>query len=298
MTRKAWSLVETLVVIGVLGVLVGLLLPAVQQVRAAAARAKCLNQLKQIGHALHNYDASHGRLPPKSHKRYPAADPDAALGWMALILAEMGHADLYEAAAQACRTDPNPTHNPPHTVMGKTVVDYVCPSDGRNTPMMDRWGRTAGFSSYLGVAGAQQPEGKRSRVGIFGDSPGCRLSDVADGTSQTLMVGERPPPDSLQAGWWYPLFLGDGIGLIGPNNYLRFGKYYLWEDPDCDSASHHFGPGRLDNPCDRYHFWSLHPSGANWLYADGSARFLAYSANPLMPALATRDGGEAVTIPD
>jgi prepilin-type processing-associated H-X9-DG protein len=58
-----------------------------------------------------------------------------------------------------------------------------------------------------------------------------------------------------------------------------------------------FGPGRFDNPCDSYHFWSLHLGGANFAFCDGSVRFLSYAAAPLLPALATRAGGESVEIP-
>lgn len=68
-------------------------------------------------------------------------------------------------------------------------------------------------------------------------------------------------------------------------------------DTGCDGPFV-FGPGRVDNPCDRYHFWSLHPGGANFLFADGSARWLSYSAQPLIVPLATRNGGETVSVSD
>lgn len=70
------------------------------------------------------------------------------------------------------------------------------------------------------------------------------------------------------------------------------------EDPDnCPAGPYHFGPGRATNRCDVLHFWSLHIGGANFLFADGSVRFLSYSADDVLPALATRSGGEAVTAP-
>ncbi|MFO0803834.1 MAG: H-X9-DG-CTERM domain-containing protein [Gemmataceae bacterium] len=65
----------------------------------------------------------------------------------------------------------------------------------------------------------------------------------------------------------------------------------------CSPTSQAFRPGRLENPCDVNHFWSPHPGGANFAFADGSVRFLSYSADPIMPALATRAGGEVVEIP-
>jgi prepilin-type processing-associated H-X9-DG protein len=302
MKRGGWTLVEMLTVLGVTGILFGLLLPAVQQARASAERVKCLNQLKQVGHALLNYEATQGRLPPKSNRRYPARDVDAALGWMALILPQMGETNVYRSAEIACQADPNPLRNPPHGALSAVIPSYVCPADGRLTPMTDGWGRTAAFTSYLGVAGTIKPSAKqvvgRVYAGVFGTIPGIRLTDIADGASQTLMVGERPPPDSLQAGWWYPVFGGDTRGWIGPNNFLWFGAIQLpSEDPGCVADKHFFGPGRLDNPCDRYHFWSLHPGGGHWLYADGSVHFLPYSADPILPALATRTGGEVIELP-
>jgi prepilin-type processing-associated H-X9-DG protein len=113
------------------------------------------------------------------------------------------------------------------------------------------------------------------------------------------MVGERPPPDSLQAGWWYPEYWRYPEGLRGPNNTLIFGTVHLYpDDPtECVAGKRTFGPGRSDNPCDRYHLWSFHPGGANFLFADASARFLPYAAEPLMMALGSRNGGEVVELP-
>jgi prepilin-type processing-associated H-X9-DG protein len=68
--------------------------------------------------------------------------------------------------------------------------------------------------------------------------------------------------------------------------------------PGCGAGPFEYGPGRLDNNCGIFHFWSLHPGGANFLFADGSTRLVPYSANPLMPALATRAGGETIAAPE
>jgi prepilin-type processing-associated H-X9-DG protein len=110
------------------------------------------------------------------------------------------------------------------------------------------------------------------------------------------MVGERPPPNSFQAGRWYtrhyipaPFAGPDGIMTIPPAGFV--------DDLECSVAGRGFGPGRPDNPCDRFQLWSFHPGGANMLFADGSVRYLSYAAAPVMPALATRSGGEVVDVP-
>ena len=300
MKRPGWTLVETLVSMGIISLLLGILLPAVQNVRESAARAKCADRMRQIGIALHAYEGVHGHLPAGPYARFPSpVPPEKPLSWMALILPQMGETALYAESVSACILDTDSHHNPPHVGFATTVGGYVCPDDAITAPQTDRWGRTAAFTSYLGVGGAMLPHRTRGLMGAFGEESAGKLSEVTDGTSSTVMVGERPPPDSLQAGWWYSRFFGSSVGPVGPNNFMEFGLYtFAVSDPTCLADDHNFGPGRQDNPCDRFHFWSLHPGGGNWLFADASVRFLAYSANSIMPALATRAGGETVTLPD
>ncbi len=291
--RGGFNLVELLVVVGLVGLLLGLLLPAVQQVREAAARVHCHNNLKQIGLALHHSHDTHGRLPPLPSRGQ--ADPQFLLSWMALILPQMGEGPLWAATEQAVRARPRwPFDNPPHVGLATVVKPYACPNDGRLlAPLRDQDGLTAAFTSYLGVNGAA------GKGGVIGALPGIRLGEITDGTSLTLMVGERPPPDTLQAGWWYSRIRLPGAvwGLLyGPEGSMPVETAGLPDDP-C-SGPFVFGPGRLDNPCDRYHFWGLHPGGANFLFADGGVRYLPYSARPLMASLATRSGGEVVSLPN
>ncbi len=298
-SRSGFSLVELLVVIGLIGLLLGVIVPAVQQTREAAARVSCLNNLHQIGTALHSFHATHGRLPPLPVPSSASSDPNARLGWMAILLPQMEQEDLYRVSAEACRIDPDPLNNPPHIGLATVVRSYACPSDGRlGAPLTDRFGVRAAFTSYVGIAGAIPPGRTRGLEGALGYPPGPSLSAVTDGTSHTLMVGERPPPDSLQAGWWYSGLIGYGQGFRGPNNGLVLGAGPLFGRDPCVVAKGTFGPGRTDNPCDRFHLWSLHPNGANFLFADGAARFLSYSAEPLMFALGSRNGGEPVQLPD
>jgi prepilin-type processing-associated H-X9-DG protein/prepilin-type N-terminal cleavage/methylation domain-containing protein len=302
MPRRGVSLVEVLVVIGLMGVLVGLTLPAVQRVRAAAARASCLDRLRQIGQALQNHHAAHGRLPPAADppgRRGPARE----LSWMAALLPYVERDDLYRDAVRACDLDPNPLHNPPHTAFAAPVASFVCPSDGRLTaPLTDEYGTTAAFTSYVGIAGSALTGTRKFEPGVLGEVPGVRLTDVRDGTSQTVAIGERPPPASLRAGWWYPSAIGappGPRGPRGPENLIFLGLFIVGVyDPSCQLGHRWFGPGRLDNSCDRFHLWSLHPGGGNFLFADGSARSLPYSAESVLHPLATRSGGEAVEVPD
>lgn len=300
MTRRpGLSLLELLVVVSLIGVLVGLTLPAVQQTREAAARAVCLDKLRQIGIATHSFHAVHGRLPPAGSKPEAKNDPNRLLSWMAHILPHVDRATLYAEAVQACFADPDPTHSPPHIGFVTPLAAYVCPDDGRLTgTMTDSAGTTAAFTSYVGVLGSTRPDIRRRLLGSLGEEPGARFSDFADGTSQTLLAGERPPPDSADAGWWYPAAIG--TGKRGPNSIMALGSLNVLPDNDCPGARYgHFGPGRLDNTCDRFHFWSLHPGGGNWLFADGSARYLPYSIRPdTLLALGSRSGGEAVALPD
>jgi prepilin-type processing-associated H-X9-DG protein len=282
-------LVELLVVIGITGLLFGLTLVAVQRVREASLRTRCQNSLKQIGLALHNHHASHGQLPPRPARPYPSLDPNGLLSWMALILPEMDQAALWSVSEQACRVERHPFMNPPHVGYATVIPSYVCPDDGRLTsPLTDRFDVQAAYTSYIGVGGAVGGDG------VLGHTPGIRLTDISDGTSGTLMAGERPPPDSLQAGRWYTeIWDARWLDMTpGPDGAMPISA----QGESCGGL-YGYGYGRTDDPCDRFHFWSLHPGGANWLFADGSVHFLSYSVAPLLPALATRAGGEMVSVP-
>jgi prepilin-type processing-associated H-X9-DG protein len=184
---------------------------------------------------------------------------------------------------------------PPHHGVAAVVPAFLCPADSRIVapkPVGHDGGLRA-FTSYLGVVGnnAGLTDGL-----LYLDSK-HRLADVTDGTSNTLLVGERPPSANLVLGWWYAGWgqrkNGDGDLVLGvrSRNYGGYGR-------GCPEGPFHFVPGKFDNQCDAFHFWSPHPGGAHFAFADGSVRFLKYSADPVMPALATRAGGEAVAAPD
>jgi prepilin-type processing-associated H-X9-DG protein/prepilin-type N-terminal cleavage/methylation domain-containing protein len=301
--RLGFSLLELVVVLGLLGVLLGLLLPAVQRARDAALRTGCQNNLKQIGLALHHFHDSYGRFPPQRalQRVNTSRDPDTLLSWMSLILPYVEQDGLWSSAGQACRSDPITVDNPPHVGYTAIVPAYICPADGRLfSPLVTPSGDRAAFTSYIGIAGIRGVVGsgiaQPTLRGPLGASPGVRLTDIMDGTSQTLMAGERPPPSSLQAGRWYStIYVLESFG--GPDSVIWFPPHPDPRDIECPWGGNSLGPGRLNNPCDRFHLWSLHPGGANGLFADGSVRFLGNTLAGLIPAMSTCAGGEVVDMP-
>ncbi len=294
-TRRGFTLLELLIVIAIIGILIALLVPAVQQVRASAAKVPCANNLRQIGMALYQYHEVHKVFPPgMSWNR--GKGPLLMSSWLTHLLPFVEQQNLWEKTQAAFQQSPSPFKNPPHAGLATVIPVYGCPADGRAGMALiapvDKF--PVAFTSYLGVSGKDL----ESLDGIFFRDSRIRLGDIDDGLSQTLLAGERPPSADLQFGWWYA---GAGQRFTGSADMLM-GVYEKNALPitkgSCPPGSYPFGPGRLGNQCDMFHFWSLHPGGAHFLYADGSVHFLTYSAAPLLPALASRAGGEVVTAPD
>src|SRR5262249_53492282 len=146
------------------------------------------------------------------------------------------------------------------------------------------------LTSYLGVSGTNL----HARDGVLYVDVRLRLTDIKDGLGKTVLVGERPPAGDFAYGWWYA---GPGQHLTGSADVVLGAKEFnVVGLGDCPVGPYAFGTGALDNPCDVFHFWSLHPGGGNFVFADASVRFLRYSAAAVLPALATRDGREAVAL--
>lgn len=284
MERRAFSLIELVVVLSVIGILVGLLLPAVQSSRAAAQRASCQNTMRQLGVALHNFEAANGRMPPNG--RYPAT-----LSWFVEVLPYLEQDSLYQASFAAAQAEGDATL-PPHVGFSTPLKALACPADGRLGSTHNYAGKEAAYTSYLGINSVLVPGQRRLAPGLFLNSPGVTLAAVTDGTSGTIAVVERPPPDNFQAGWWYPAT--PYWGTAGPNvDLIVLGEPRIEVRDGC-SVRTAFGPGRLDNICDRLRIWSLHPSGANFLLLDGSVRFMGYGFAAFVPDAATISGGEII----
>ena len=281
-----FTLLELLVVLGIIAVLVALLLPAVQRAREMAGRAQCGNNLHQIALALQSYHDAAAVYPPGTSVR---SFPYRYMSWQTRILPYLEQGPLWSRAMSDFQVNRNFAH-PPHVGLQTVLPIYICPSDGREYGTTTPGNVTAAFTHYQGVSGINANEGI-----LFVDSR-IRLADVRDGTTQTLIVGERPPSDDNFFGWWYA---GVGQRFDGcADAYLGVRQTnYTYRLPNCPRGPYHFVAGGAPDSCDALHYWSQHPGGANFVFADGSLHFLLYSADDILPALSTRAGGEVVSVP-
>ena len=294
--RHAFTLIELLVVIAIIGILVGLLLAAVQNVRQSASRLDCQNRLKQLTLACHHYHDSRGTLPP-GHRSPTHPEHMPFTGWPISILSEIEQNGLESLARNAFLISSIPFVDPPHTAFHTVVPAFTCPADDRTrSPQIDpATGKSVALLSYHGVSGTQTSK----KDGLLYQNSRHRLLDATDGTSNTLLLGERPPSHDFRFGWWYAGLgqAGSGsadmvLGVREPN------LLPIVSGSPCGPGNYPFvAASGFRDPCGMFHFWSPHSGGANFGFADGSVRFLAYSANEIMPALATRAGGEVVDLP-
>jgi prepilin-type processing-associated H-X9-DG protein len=181
-----------------------------------------------------------------------------------------------------------------------TLSLYTCPSDPRSGHFSWDYAEPGlrlsfGLTSYLAVSGLNLGDGK----GVITDdvsNTAHPVTSITDGTSNTIMVAERPPSADKTWGWWSSGKYGDTV--LGAAN--RYPFYDFWGDssgyvPCPQAGPFYFQPGDVRNNCDSSHFWSLHPGGGNFLFADGSVHFLGYQiGTTIIPAMATIAGGEVI----
>jgi prepilin-type N-terminal cleavage/methylation domain-containing protein/prepilin-type processing-associated H-X9-DG protein len=294
-TRRAFTLIELLVVIAIIALLVGLLLPAVQKVRDAAARTQCTNNLKQIGLALQSYHDVNKQFPPGYTSGVTATGDDTGpgWGWAAYILPYMEQQPLF---AQITFTQPiEATANT--AARTATVKPYLCPADSPPATIPVGPRSAAGqllsvtcelaTASYTGSYGVNEPGVDGD--GVFFRNSKVRIGDITDGTSQTLLAGERSYRYSETA--WAGAVTG-AKNVPSPNSPLP-----LEVDESSNFVLSHVaemvaGPTK---PFEINNYSSNHSGGVNFLFADGHVRFLTSGADyTTLKALATRSGGETI----
>ena len=262
--RRGFTLIELLVVIAILAILIGLLLPAVQKVREAAARTTCQNNLKQLGLALHNFHEAQGAFPD---------------GWNPWIR------DILPYIEQQITTD--------RTRKFKILRCPSAPEINNKYAWQHTWYVAIGHSDWGLNDGVIRDSFVRNQ--------GRRITDIVDGTSNTTIVGERSPtPDGFYGEW----------NFYDPDSYGAARDTWGWYTFDggfsggaaCNLPATFRAPRAASSFCNFNHLHSYHTGGANFLFGDGSVRFLTYAvAGPLpsstrsiLEAMVTFNGGEVI----
>jgi prepilin-type N-terminal cleavage/methylation domain-containing protein/prepilin-type processing-associated H-X9-DG protein len=310
--KRGFTLIELLVVIAIIAILIGLLLPAVQKVREAAARVKCQNNLKQIGLALHNYHDVNGKLPAGFYAQYyglwtagPAISSNQYMftytGWQLQLLPYLEQDALYKNSYNWLYANPWNTDNNNYQACGYYFSIYNCPSNPAPRTIIYQ-GVTYELESYMGCTGTTSGFNWAAPAadGVLYVNSSVRLTDITDGTSNTIAVGERPTVGDTYFGWGFAPYgtgAGDGDTVIGSNDSQLA---QMVGDPPTNVGFRQprIFPPQANTEYDVAHFWSYHSVGANFLYSDGSVHFLPYALDPtVFKALSTRNGGEVFTAP-
>ena len=290
-TRRGFTLVELLVVIAIIGVLVGLLLPAVQAARGAARRMQCGNNLKQFGLALHNYASAHGRFPPAYIRVYSQAgqtntDLDTERrgnwGWGAMLFPFVEQTGLHSALNVGPVTFASNLDLPANRVLLQTTLSiYRCPSDDGPNLNVDRVVRShtnvaveTAISNYIGSNSTGTVDGNPPglRRGLFIRDQGTKFSEISDGTSNTFAVGERAwrrrltdgsiaiPAAGLISGC-----RGQATGIMvdyGLMDVVGVGRFRLNYNQTLVTRA-------------KRAFSSNHPGGCQFAFCDGSIHFIS-----------------------
>lgn len=294
--HRAFTLVEVLVVIAIIGILVGLLLPAVQMAREAARRAKCTNNLKQIGLALLNYHETQGAFPAGYVSRFDKGgiDTGPGWGWGAAILPQMEQLPIYNVIHFDL-----PIEHPSNGARVANIQSYLCPSDEikLSWPAMSRdaSGNPIALicevapSNYVGMYGSTEPGVDGD--GIFYRNSRTRLADITDGTSQTIMAGERS--HFLGVATWAGSVTG---AILFDDDGDDVGRSHPEEGSGMvlGHAGEHATPG--DPNSDVNQFYSFHGAGANFLFVDGHCSYIPMNIDyDVYRAMSTRANGEPIS---
>jgi prepilin-type N-terminal cleavage/methylation domain-containing protein/prepilin-type processing-associated H-X9-DG protein len=272
--RTAFTLIELLVVIGIIAVLIGLLVPAVQKTREAASRAKCMNNLKQLGLSMHNYHSTIGCFPPGFELvGVTSGTTPGGWAWGVYLMPYIDQSPLQNILSPDKYVLEQVIKDPALQPMLRTdLAIFRCPSSiigplrthqGAPNPMVSSANYTCcrGFFNFTGTTHLT----KRNNGVCFGLSA-TRIADIVDGTSSTLLLGERTAfGANLNNDASWPSWCGPGGG--GAMNTVS------------SSVA-----DRLNHPTSNAAFSSQHPGGAVFCFADGSVHFIVQSIASGYPA--------------
>jgi prepilin-type processing-associated H-X9-DG protein/prepilin-type N-terminal cleavage/methylation domain-containing protein len=291
------TLIELLVVIAIIGALIALLLPAAQAAREAARRTQCVNNLKQLGVALHNYESTYRTFPPGYVSNFDVNGNDTGpgWGWSALLLPQMEQKPLFDAVNFNLPIEDSSNG----TTRLTRIAAYLCPSDGQAPSWLAMKRDASGMpiqiicqvasANYVGMYGTSDP-------GIDGDGMFFRdssigVSGIADGTAQTIAAGERG--HSLGEATWVGSVTGAALFPVD-NDGVGYPRVESGPGMILGHAGGNLGPG--DPNAEVNQFYSRHPGGVNFLFADGHVSFLKTTLNAkTFRAMATRAGVEVIS---
>jgi prepilin-type N-terminal cleavage/methylation domain-containing protein len=296
--RSAFTLIEVLVVVAIIGVLIGLLLPAVQKVRMAADRIVCVNNLKQIGLALHMYHDQRGAFPPgyQSGVKDDGTETGPGWGWGAYLLDYLEQTNL----KRQIRFDLDVCDVANSDVRRTMLEIYLCPAEHNIVPFIvvdstDTPVCKVARSSYVamnGILGVSEHAGDNN--GAFLRNKSLRIADITDGLSNTLFIGERASNMSYST-WTGAVF----CSVVPAIRYKDMADQFAnAEGPAALVLAHGSRSHLPNNPLvfDADATSSYHTDGVNFLHGDGSVHFLTNTIDgALYEGLLTRSGGEAVS---
>ena len=290
---RGFTLIELLVVIAIIAVLIALLLPAVQQAREAARRTQCKNNLKQLGLALHNYHDTYLIFPLAMYLDIWSTAPtaiDSQWGWSVMLLPYIDQAPMFNQLLVGPNTFEQAANDPIRLKMLTTALPaFICPSDpeqgvNRNRPFLQKSsgglcnGMILPNTVQFGKSNYMCCNGNHDSDGIFPSGGGrVGIRDITDGTSNTIMVGERSSPryarQTVPTGPWAGVWAGQELTCTGLTNvWCLAGKteFQMNSGKNSDVVG---STTASDQPL--VGFGSTHTGGAQFLMADGSARFIS-----------------------